>query len=149
MLKPTLVSIVTLDGRNESALLALAASAARDLDTPLRTAILESARERDVEVAAVDRAQQTEGAGVVASIDGRTVVIGDATLFANLGLSVDRLGGWPERLQQRGQQVLFVAIDGHTAGFLGVIDVGMKSGRRDGSGAEVSADAGEKPPGQL
>jgi Cu+-exporting ATPase len=125
MSKPVLVSIVTLDGRDESALLALAASAARGLETPLGTAILESARERDVEVAAVDRVRLGGGAGIVASIDGRTVVVGDATLFANLGLSVDRLGGWPERLQQRGQHVLFVAIDGHTAGFFGVIDNGM------------------------
>jgi Cu+-exporting ATPase len=124
MLKPTLVSIVALDGRDESALLALAAGAARGLETPLGTAILESARERDVEVKTVDCVQRTAGGSVVATIDGKTVVVGDATQFANLGLSVERLGGWPERLQQRGQHVLFVAIDDHTAGFIGVIDSG-------------------------
>jgi Cu+-exporting ATPase len=122
MLKPTLVSIVALDGRGEGALLALAAGAARGLETPIGTAILESARERDVEIAAAERVHETAGTGVVASIDGRTVVVGDATLFSHLGLSVDRLGTWPERMQHRGQHVLFVAVDGHTAGFLGVVD---------------------------
>ena len=36
-------------------------------------------------------------------------------LFDNLGLSLARFGDWPERLQQRGQQMLFVAIDGNAA----------------------------------
>jgi Cu+-exporting ATPase len=85
-------------------------------------AILESARERGVQIAAVDSVHETAGAGVVASIDGHTVVLGRAALFIDLGLSIDRLGSGPERLQQRGQHILFVAIDGHTAGFLGVSD---------------------------
>ena len=124
MLKPTLVSIVALDGRTESDLLALAAGAARGLESPCGAAILESARERDVEVAAVDRLHDTGGTGVVASIDGHTVVVGNPALFSDLGLSVECLGSWPERLQQRGQHVLFVAVDGRTAGFLG-IDAGL------------------------
>jgi Cu+-exporting ATPase len=125
MVKPRLVSVVALDGRNEGALLALAAGAARGLDAPLGAAITESARERDVEVAHADCVQEQTGAGVVASIDGHTVVVGNAALFANLGLSVERLGDWPERLQQHGEHVLFVAVDGRTAGFLGVVDGGV------------------------
>lgn len=82
MLKPTLVSIVALDGRDENELLALATGAA----------------------------------------DEHTVVVGDAAQFATLGLSIERFGEWPDRLRQRGQRVVFVAIDGCTAGLLGVID---------------------------
>lgn len=122
MLRPTLVSIVALDGRDDDALLALAAGAARGLDAPLGAAILESARERDVDVAAVDRMHDTAGAGVVASVAGKTVVVGDAALFASLGLSLARFGDWPERLERRGQHVVFVAVDGRLAGFVGVMD---------------------------
>lgn len=122
MLKPTLVSIVALGGRDDGALLALAAGAARGLEAPLGTAILESARERDVEIASLDRVQESADAGVVASINGTTVVVGTAALFTNLGLSVAAFGDWPQRLQQQGQQVLFVAVDGRAAGFIGVID---------------------------
>jgi cation transport ATPase len=82
MLKPTLVSIVALDGRTEDELLALASGAA----------------------------------------EGHSVVVGDAARFAELGLSIDRLGDWPDRLRQQGQRVVFVAVDGETAGLLGVID---------------------------
>jgi Cu+-exporting ATPase len=58
----------------------------------------------------------------VASINGTTVVVGTAALFTNLGFSVAAFGDWPQRLQQQGQQVLFVAVDGRAAGFIGVID---------------------------
>lgn len=82
MLKPSLVSIVALDGRSEDELLALATGVA----------------------------------------DGPDVVVGDAARFAELGLSIARLGDWPERLEQRGERVVFVAVDGHIAGLLGVVD---------------------------
>jgi cation transport ATPase len=85
MLKPTLVSIVALDGRKEDELLALATGAA----------------------------------------DGHAIVVGDGERFAELGLSIERLGDWPDRLRQRGQRVVFVAVDGETAGLLGVIDAGL------------------------
>jgi cation transport ATPase len=55
-------------------------------------------------------------------VGGHTVVLGNSALFADLGLSVESLGDWPERLRERGQQVLFVAVDGRTAGFFGVVD---------------------------
>jgi cation transport ATPase len=84
MVKPTLVSIVALDGRSEDELLALAA-----------------------------------GAGDCA------VVVGDAGRFAELGLSLEPLGDWPDRLRQRGERVVFVAVNGRTAGLLGVIDTGV------------------------
>ena len=85
MVKPTLVSIVALDGRSEDELLALASGDA----------------------------------------EGHSVVVGDAARFAELGLSIDRLGDWPDRLRQQGQRVVFVAVDGETAGLLGVIDAGV------------------------
>jgi Cu+-exporting ATPase len=122
MVRPTLISIVALDGCDNDALLALAAGAARGLEARFRAAFLVSARERDVEMAAVDRVLETEGTGAVASVDGKTVVVGNAALFITLGFSLARFGDWPARLQQRGQEVLFVAVDGKAAGFLGVID---------------------------
>lgn len=85
MVKPTLVSIVALDGRSEDELLALASGAAEE----------------------------------------HSVVVGDAARFAELGLSIDRLGDWPDRLRQQGQRVVFVAVDGQTAGLLGVIDAAV------------------------
>ena len=85
MLKPTLISIVALDGRTEEELLALATGAA----------------------------------------EGHCVMVGDAERFAELGLSIERLGDWPDCLRRRGQRVVFVAVDGVIAGLLGVVDAGV------------------------
>jgi Cu+-exporting ATPase len=120
----TVVSVVALDGCDESTLLSLAASLARGLETPLATAILESARERDVQIRDVDQLHDPTGTGVAASVAGQTVVLGNAAFFGNLGLSVEHLGDGPERLRQQGQHVLFVAVEGRTVGFLGVADAG-------------------------
>jgi Cu+-exporting ATPase len=57
--------------------------------------------------------------------EGHAVVVGDDERFAELGLSIERLGDWPDRLRQRGQRVVFVAVDGQTAGLVGVIDHGV------------------------
>ena len=124
--QPRLVSVVALDGRDESALLGLAASVAPGLESSLTTAILESARERDLPIPDVDRFCETTVAGVVALVDGHTVVLGNSALFSGLGLSVESCGEWPERLQQRGEHVLFVAVDGRTAGFVGAIETAME-----------------------
>jgi Cu+-exporting ATPase len=122
MVKPTVVSIVALDGHDDGGLLALAAGAAAGLKAPLGAAILESARERDVDVSGAEGVLEAAGAGVVASIAGRRVVVGNAALFTSLGLSLARFGDCPERLRQRGQQIVFVAVDGEAAGFLGLTD---------------------------
>ena len=90
------VSVVALDGHDEKTLLALAARLTDGLDSRI-----------------ADR-------GVTGCVDGHAVVLGNAAMFTDLGLSIDRLGNWSERLRQHGQQVLFVAVDGHTAGFLGL-----------------------------
>ena len=124
MLKPTLVSIVAVDGTNEDALLALAAGAARGLEPRLGSAIVASALERDVDIASADRVQETGQAGIVASVAGHTVVVGNANLFTHLGLSIATLGDWPNRLRERGQHVLFVAVDGRAAGLLGLVGAG-------------------------
>ena len=126
--KPTLVTLVALDGHDEPALLGLAASVAIGLEAPLASAILESARERDIAVPPVDRFQETSRTGVDASVAGHRVVLGNSVLFAALGISTERLGDWPERLRLRGQSVLLVAVDGRTAGFLGVEEGEMRHG---------------------
>ena len=100
-----LVSLLALDGRNEAALLALAAAATDGMDARLAAAIRESARERNVEPVA----------------GGQRVMVASSARFRELGISTERFGDWPERLRNQGQEVLFVAVDGRTAGLLGVV----------------------------
>lgn len=116
------VTIVAMEGRSEAALLALAAGVAGGLEPALAAAIQESARERGVAVTRADGLPDTHGIGVAGVLAGHSVVVGNAAFFATLGLSLGCLCDWPDRIRQHGQQILFVAVDGRTAGFLGVID---------------------------
>lgn len=111
-----LVSLLALDGRDEAALLALAVAATDGIDAHLATAIHDSARERNVEPSA----------------DGQRVVVGSSARFRELGISTNRFGDWPERLRNQGQKVVFVAVDGRTAGLLGIAEQwGIDEGHAD------------------
>src|SRR5262245_17683314 len=98
------VSLLALDGRDEAALLALAAGATDGIDAQLATAIRESARERNVEPSA----------------DEQRVMVASSAQLHEVGISTDRFGDWPERLRNQGQEVLFVAVDGRTVGLVGI-----------------------------
>jgi len=120
--RPKLVSIVAFDGHDDSALLELAASVVHGLETRVAAAIVESAREREVELRPVEQFHHMNAMGVVAAVRGYSVVLGNAALFRHLRLSIESLGDWPARLQRRGEHVLLLAIDGRTAGFLGIAE---------------------------
>ena len=120
--KPRLVSVVALDGRDESALLTLAASVAPGIESPVGAAILDAARELDVHHGDVEWFREPDGSGVVARVAGRPVTLGNVALLARLGIPLGSLGDWPERLRRRGQHVLFVAVEGRVAGLVGVIE---------------------------
>ena len=125
--RATLVSVVALDGLDESAVLSLAAGVAGGLDAAIAAAILDSARERDIPVRAVDQLRDTTRKGVAGSVEGHAVVVGNAALFADLGLSLESFGDWPDRLRRRGEHVLFVAIDGRAAAFFGVANAPVEN----------------------
>jgi FtsP/CotA-like multicopper oxidase with cupredoxin domain len=67
--------------------------------------------------------------GGIAVVAGHTVVLGNAAFFSDVGLSIDYRPDWPERLRQRGEEVLFVAVDRRTVGFLGVADAWSEHAR--------------------
>ena len=121
------MSVVALDGLDESAVLSLAAAVAGGLDAPLAGAILDSARERGIPVRVVDQLGDTTRKGVAGSVEGHAVIVGNAALFADLGVSLQSFGEWPDRLRRRGEHLLFVAIDGRAAAFFGVANVPVEN----------------------
>ena len=114
------VTVVALEGRTEAALLALVAGLAGGLEPRLAAAIRDGARERGVDATRLDQFHETAATGVAGTLGGHRVALGNAAFFAGLGLSISHLCDWPERMRQHGQQVLFIAIDGRTVGFLGI-----------------------------
>src|SRR5688572_16981333 len=82
---------------------------------------------RVVSIVALDGRTEDELLALATGAAGaRKVVVGDARRFAELGLSIERLGDWPSRLRQRGQRAVFVAVEGQTVGFLGIQEDEMR-----------------------
>jgi Cu+-exporting ATPase len=120
--KPRLVSVIVDTGWKETDLLKLAASLERGSEHPLASSIVAGAREKGVEAAAVNDFQSVTGKGVMGTIEGRMVAIGNQLLLEDLGIDPQTFVQKAEELRSVGQTVMFVAIGGRAAGLLGVAD---------------------------
>jgi len=113
-----IVSVVVFGDRDETALLAMAASLALAVDDPLGAAILKTAPHGGIGLPHVEQIQLISERGVAGSVDGHMVVLGSSSFLADRGLSIGNLGDWVERLAPQGQMLTFLAVDGELAGFL-------------------------------
>ena len=136
--KPAVTSIVSLDG-DESGLLALAASLERASEHPLAAAVVRAAETRGLPLPQAADFTSVSGKGVRGRVSGRTVAIGNEALLAELGIDARKLTGPAADRRARGETLLFIAIDGRAAGFVGVADPikasassALASLRRDG-----------------
>ncbi len=120
--KPALTTIVTEPGMDEKDLLRLVASLERVSEHPLAAAIVRGAEERGIATTEVTDFRSVTGKGVVGTVDGRTVAIGNAALLADLGATADAMAARADELRRNGETVMFVAVDGTAAALIGVAD---------------------------
>ena len=119
--EPRVVEI-RADGVPEDELLRLAAAVERESEHPLARAIAEAAEERGLAAPRATSFRAVAGAGAVAEVDGRTIVVGSRRLLEQVGMSLDGLGEVGAALQGAGRTVAFVGIDGHAAGVVALAD---------------------------
>ncbi len=120
--KPRLVTVEPAEGWDESNFLRHAASLERASEHPLAEAIVEGARERDVNLADVQDFDSVTGKGVTGKLEGTTIALGNRSLLEDQGIDAGELATRAEELRGKGQTVMFVVIDGKPAGLLGVAD---------------------------
>src|SRR5437762_2360023 len=89
--KPKLVGIVTAAGVDENNLLRLAASVERGSEHPLAQAVLNAAKERALAFNEVAGFASSSGKGASASVDGKTVALGNAMLMRDLNVAISEL----------------------------------------------------------
>jgi Cu+-exporting ATPase len=119
--KPRLVT-VRATGAPDRDLLHAAASLERSSEHPLAAAIVAGARERGIEGVEPRTFESLTGRGVIGDVEGRSVALGNEALMRERGVDVSPLLEAAEAERRDGQTVMFVAIDGRPAGFLGVAD---------------------------
>jgi len=119
--KPSLSDVVPADGFSETDLLHFAASAEKSSEHPLAGAIIRGAVARGVAIAEPTLFQAVVGHGVEATIDGRAVLIGKASLLSERGVTIT-LAARAAELATLGRTPMFVAVDGREAGLVAVAD---------------------------
>ena len=120
--KPRLVGVTAIGAADGNELLRLVASLERGSEYPLAAAIVKGAEERGLRLgAAADFASQT-GKGVVGSVDGERVAVGNQVLLTSLGIDPDGLPDRADELRKEGQGLMLIAVDGRAAGLVAVAD---------------------------
>jgi Cu+-exporting ATPase len=120
--RPRLTSMVAAPGTAEIDLLRQAAGLERGSEHPLAAAIVSGAVERGIEPARAEEFRSITGKGVVGRVGGHQVALGNRRLMEDLGVTLGQLAERAEALRGEGQTVMFVAVDGHAAGLVGVAD---------------------------
>ncbi len=120
--KPRVVAIVPASGFEESALLAAAAGLERASEHPLAAAIVAAAGERGVAISPAADVGSVTGQGITGTVAGRRVAVGNARLFAGLAIANDALEARAGELRRDGATVMFVAVDGRSAGLIAIAD---------------------------
>jgi Cu+-exporting ATPase len=120
--KPVVTDVLTVNGFNEDELLRIAASAERGSEHPLGEAIVNAARDKNLELKNTASFNAIPGHGIEVQLEGKTVLLGNLKLIQDRGLSLNGLEEKASQLSQDGKTPMFVAIDGNTRGVIAVAD---------------------------
>jgi Cu+-exporting ATPase len=120
--RPEVTDVVPVGAVTEDELLALVASAERGSEHPLGEAIVAGARARGIDVVEPTTFDSVTGKGVVATVAGRTVLVGNARLLADARIATDDLTALRDDLSAQGKTPMLVALDGAAAGVVAVAD---------------------------
>ncbi len=120
--KPSVTDLVPAAGMKEEDLLHYAASADQPSQHPLAEAIVREAQARKIDVHAPETFDSVPGHGVVATMHGSTVLIGNQKLMDRERVDAGALESEVARLASEGKTAMFVAVDGKAAGVIAVAD---------------------------
>ncbi len=120
--KPKLVGVEAVPAIGEDDLLRLAASLERGSEHPLAGAIVAAAAARGLALTAAEGFESRTGRGVLGTVSGRRVALGNVRLLADLKIAPGLWAGRADARRSQGETVMLAAVDGAMAGLLAVAD---------------------------
>ncbi len=120
--KPVLAALEAVEGFDADELLRLAASLERGSEHPLAAPIVKAATGKGLQLVETRDFRSVTGKGVVGTIEGHAVALGNAALMSDLGVAINRLEPRLIALREEGQTAMIVAVDGRAAGLVAVAD---------------------------
>ena len=127
--KPSVVSIFAAPGFEEHEIVRLAASLERGSEHPLAGAVVADVKAKGLELDPPTNVRSITGKGITGQVAGRRIGVGNRGLLEELGVLRTSLDGIAESHQTQGETVIFIAIEGQAAGFLGIADPIKKEAR--------------------
>ncbi|SMO36749.1 Cu2+-exporting ATPase [Saccharicrinis carchari] len=121
--KPSLNGYKSMGERSDEEVLLLAASVDLNSEHPIAEAIVQGAKEKNIEPMQLDKFESITGKGVQALYKGQVIALGNHRLMEGLGASPDEskqklVKEW----QLKGQTVMYLIIDKKVEGIVSVAD---------------------------
>ena len=107
---------------SDDEVLRLAASAEGSSEHPLAQAVVDAAKERKLALVDATGFNAVPGHGLEATVDGHTVLVGNAKLMRDRAIDFDGLGPRADELEGAGRTVVRVAVDGKAGGLIAIAD---------------------------
>jgi len=120
--RPALQAVQAVSPFTEAELLRLASGLEQASEHPLAAAVVRGAGERKIQPAHAESFESRTGSGVVGSVEGHDVALGNARLLEEQGVKAEELTKSAETLRAGGATVLLAAVDGRPAGLLAIAD---------------------------
>lgn len=121
--KPVLTDLIAYGKYNENELLKIAASVENDSEHPLAEAIVNKAKEKNIEIKPYEKFRAMPGYGIRAIFEGKEVQIGNKKLMENRKINVEISQKDYDILSNEGKTPMYISIDNELAGLVAVADV--------------------------
>lgn len=121
--KPVVVGTVAVEGVDSADVLAAAASAEKNSEHPLGTAVVKAAQEKGMAVSTPDRFVSMPGKGVEATVQGHEILLGNSSFMAERSVDISSLGAPARQFAGEGATLMFVARDSRAMGVIAVADI--------------------------
>ncbi len=120
--RPRLTDRVRLARTSDAELLGVAAALEKSSAHPLAAALVAAAAEKGVLLPAVSSFESITGRGVVGTVGGKRVLVGNGRLFEEERVDISEVAEDAERFAAEGKTPVLVAADGSVLGILVVAD---------------------------
>jgi len=127
--RPVLTDVAVISGVDEATLLRLAGGVEKSSEHPLAAAVVQGARARGLDLPDPATFTAIPGQGIEATVEGRSVLLGNRKLMSDRKVEPGELEGRARRLAEDGKTAMYVSIDGRAAGIVAVADTVKEDSR--------------------
>lgn len=120
--KISVTDIMTFNNLSEEVLLQLAASVEYLSEHPLGLAIVDEAKNRNLELLEVKDFSSLTGLGISSIVDKKSILIGNEKLMLENNIDTENSVEKAEKYASEGKTPLFIAVDSELAGIIAVAD---------------------------